>query len=342
MDSCVRGYHYYQNIWDPFIGEVLPCLPEDGNPHDRYAVAVKKLSRVVGHVPRRISTLCYVFLRRGGAISCIVTGTRRYSYDLTQGGMEIPCQLKFTGDDTQKIKRLLEEDQKDKDHAKGSLDPSISSCTTSKPAYVEPELESSTSSRDSCVSVQATLDLHVNGGTEIWVQHDRTRLNVNDKIILEEGEELSDKHIQFAQKLIKEQFPSFGGLFSPLLQDKCYNLHDGSVQIIHCLSRHHWIAVSNVGCNENSVNLYDSSFRDVDPTTYALIKNMFGGDQCEVSMKKVQEQDGIKDCGVFAIAFITSIVHGEDPCDVFYKQENMREHLLDCYEKLIITPFPKQ
>ena len=52
VDSCVRGYHYYQNIWDPFIGEVLPCLPEDGNPHDRYAVAVKKLSgRVVGHVP---------------------------------------------------------------------------------------------------------------------------------------------------------------------------------------------------------------------------------------------------------------------------------------------------
>ena len=190
--------------------------------------------------------------------------------------------------------------------------------------------------------MQATLDVHANGDTEIWVQYDRTRLNLNDKIILQRGDELSDKHIQYAQKLIKEQFPFIGGLFSTLLQEKCYNLHDGSVQIIHCLSRHHWIAVSNVGCNKNSVNVYDSLFPDVDATTCALIKNMFGGDECEISMKKVQVQAGIKDCGVFAIAFITSIVNGEDPCDVFYKQENMRKHLFDCFEKLIITPFPKQ
>ena len=126
------------------------------------------------------------------------------------------------------------------------------------------------------------------------------------------------------------------------MQDKCYNLNDGSVQIIHCLSRHHWIGVSNVGCSKNSVNLYDSLFPDVDATTCALIKNMFGGDECKISMKKAQVQAGIKDYGVFAIVFITSIVHGEDPCDVFYKQENMRKHLFDCFEKLIITPFPKQ
>ena len=167
--------------------------------------------------------------------------------------------------------------------------------------------------------MQATLDINVNGGTKIWVQHDCTRLNVNDKIIPEEGEELLDKLVQFAQKLIKEQFPSFGGLFSPLLQDKYYNLQDGSVQIIHCLSRHRFIAISNVGCNENSVTVYDSSFCDLDPTTCAVTKNMFSGDQCEISMKKVQEQDGIRDCVVFSIAFITSIVHGEEPCDVFYK-----------------------
>ena len=76
-NSCVRVYHYYQNIWDPFIEEVSPCLPEDENLHDRYAFAVSKSSRIVGHVPRRISTLCYVFLRRGGAILCILQGLHR-------------------------------------------------------------------------------------------------------------------------------------------------------------------------------------------------------------------------------------------------------------------------
>ena len=105
VDSCVRGYHYYQNVWDPFLGEVLPCLREDGNPHDRYAVAVSKSSRVVGHVPRRISTLCSMFLRRGGTIACIVKGTRRYSYDLPQGGMEIPCQLKFSAGDAKSLQK---------------------------------------------------------------------------------------------------------------------------------------------------------------------------------------------------------------------------------------------
>jgi len=80
-------------------------------------------------------------------------------------------------------------------------------------------------------------------------------------------------------------------------------------------------------------------FPDVDATTRALIKNMFGGDECETCMKKVQVQASILDCGVFAIAFITLIVHGEDPCDVFYKQENMRNHLLDCFEKLSSLPF---
>ena len=33
----------------------------------------------VGHVPRRISSICSSFLRRGGMITCRVTGARRYS-----------------------------------------------------------------------------------------------------------------------------------------------------------------------------------------------------------------------------------------------------------------------
>ena len=48
---------------------------------------------VIGHVPRIISSLCSLFIRRGGAIKCSVDGNRRYSADLLQGGMEIPCKL---------------------------------------------------------------------------------------------------------------------------------------------------------------------------------------------------------------------------------------------------------
>ena len=46
-----------------------------------------------------------LFLRRGGAIYCVVTGHRRYSRDLPQGGMEIPCKYRFVGNGTE-IKKL--------------------------------------------------------------------------------------------------------------------------------------------------------------------------------------------------------------------------------------------
>ena len=96
-NSMVRGYHTYQDVWTPVVGEHLQCIREGDNAEDRYAIAVTKDGVTVGHLPRRISTLSSLFIRRGGIIRCSVTGNRRYSRDLAQGGMEIPCQLTFIG-----------------------------------------------------------------------------------------------------------------------------------------------------------------------------------------------------------------------------------------------------
>ena len=89
--SAVRGYHVYKDVWAATEGEVLPCSRELHNLRDPYAVAIKKGSTIVGHVPRTISAVCSMFMRRDGTISCRVTGSRRYSSDLPQGGLEIPC-----------------------------------------------------------------------------------------------------------------------------------------------------------------------------------------------------------------------------------------------------------
>ena len=113
----IRGYHEYRMIWNnPIAGEELPCYRELGNSHDPYAVAVKKFiageQKVVGHVPRRISAICSLFIRRGGDIRCQVTGDRRYSSDLLQGGFEIPVVLFFTAakiNEGQKAKKLIED-----------------------------------------------------------------------------------------------------------------------------------------------------------------------------------------------------------------------------------------
>ena len=248
---------------------------------------MSKDAQVIGHMARKVSTMCYLFLQKGGTISCVVMGTRWYSYDLPQGNMEMMCLLKFCGNNNivQKVKKLLQEKDKDIPIAEVPLK--------------ELPTKIFKSSESSSMGSRAA-----SGKADVWAT-------------LQNGDELSDKRMQFAQKLIKEQFPLIGGVCSTLLQDKSFNLPQNSLQIIHCSERHHWIAAFNIGCPHNSVNIYDSLFNDLDAATYQIIKNMYGGDECEVSMRKVQVQAGVKDCGVFAIPFMTSIVHEEDPCIVF-------------------------
>ena len=94
ITSCVRGYHVYQDRWIPTVHEELTCHREQGNIEDPQAVAVYKDQVLVGHVPRKISTMCSTFIRRGGMIKCTVIGARQYSADLAQGGMEIPCTFR--------------------------------------------------------------------------------------------------------------------------------------------------------------------------------------------------------------------------------------------------------
>jgi len=66
---------------------------EDDDYVNPFDVAVVKNVNIVGHVPRTISAVCSLFLCRGGSIGCLVTGSRCYSWDLPQGGLEIPCKL---------------------------------------------------------------------------------------------------------------------------------------------------------------------------------------------------------------------------------------------------------
>ena len=76
VEAVVRGYHAYKHIWAAVYGEELPCEREAGNWVDAFAVAVMKDGTVVGHVPKKISSVCSLYLRRGGSIICRVTSTK--------------------------------------------------------------------------------------------------------------------------------------------------------------------------------------------------------------------------------------------------------------------------
>ena len=109
IDSVIHGYHVYKAIWEPANGKELNTEREIGNPYYPLAVVITKLlceeRRTIGHLPHRISPLCSAILRRGGTIKCIVIGHRKYSEDLTQGGLEVPCQLHFLSKVSQSLRR---------------------------------------------------------------------------------------------------------------------------------------------------------------------------------------------------------------------------------------------
>ena len=59
------------------VGEELVCERETDNSYDHCAVAVKTMRNIIGHLPRKLSKLCSLFLRRGGAIVCLVSGGKK-------------------------------------------------------------------------------------------------------------------------------------------------------------------------------------------------------------------------------------------------------------------------
>ena len=98
-DSFVRGYHVYVNIWEPLVGECLKSRKEPTNEMDKTAVAVICINSyseevVVGHVPKNMSKILFMFLSLPHcALDIFVTGNRII---LGGGyGLKIPANFYF-------------------------------------------------------------------------------------------------------------------------------------------------------------------------------------------------------------------------------------------------------
>ena len=94
LQWCVKGYHTYKEEWEAAVGEELKCEREKNNAKDPYAVAVVRRNVIVGHLPRKISRISALFLKRQGKISCKVLGRRRYS--ATRGPGDSVCKFSLS------------------------------------------------------------------------------------------------------------------------------------------------------------------------------------------------------------------------------------------------------
>ena len=105
--SAVRGYHIYQDVWKPSMGESLVVEREHNNPMDKFTVKVMRKGETVGHLPHEFSKISWYFLARGGSINVEVTGRRQHCKKLC-GGMEVPCLFKFSSSSKTTIGHLKE------------------------------------------------------------------------------------------------------------------------------------------------------------------------------------------------------------------------------------------
>ena len=63
IEAMIRGFHIYSNIWNAVIDKELLCEKESGNFTYPFTVGVIKEGSIVGHVPRKISSIVRCFYK---------------------------------------------------------------------------------------------------------------------------------------------------------------------------------------------------------------------------------------------------------------------------------------
>ena len=147
-----------------------------------------------------------------------------------------------------------------------------------------------------------------------------------------------------AEELLRHQFPHKKGLQSTLLAstNKCKVLAGGAIQILHMQSNH-WVCIQ-VNQGKLLIEVHDSKYTSISMAAVdlilQLIQSEFDQDAVTINCKKMQEQSGNDACGTFAIAVATSLCYEDDTTSKVWKQNLMRQHILECFEVGKMTPFP--
>ncbi len=96
---------------------------------------------------------------------------------------------------------------------------------------------------------------------------DSVSIQAIDNNTILKGEKLNDLHVNYAQSLLKRQFPNRRGFQSTLFQQRVLNgvtetglFVNEQLQVIHC-REDHWIAASSIGAKADEVNVCGERIR---------------------------------------------------------------------------------
>ena len=156
---------------------------------------------------------------------------------------------------------------------------------------------------------------------------------------------LCEKLINAGQRMLLEIFPETAVLydmcFSDTLAYPCEPRSD-LVQVLN-IGHTHWVCVSSKDCKPGTVKVYDSlRSGDLPLSAKEVIAALVKCDKKKIFLlfPDVQQQPNSSSCGLFALAYASTLCEGKNPAKVQYDFPCMRAHFLHCLEQKKFICFP--
>ena len=143
------------------------------------------------------------------------------------------------------------------------------------------------------------------------------------------------------QRLLQNCHPYIDGLQDVLLSQT------NGFDIIHSQFKYYRLplghySICNINSSDGVINWYDSLHCNPGEKAQETIASIIHSARNEIviNVMNVQRQQNGSDCGVFALAFATTLCEGSDPTEMAYDHSKMRSHMASCFDALEPQPFP--
>lgn len=178
--------------------------------------------------------------------------------------------------------------------------------------------------------------------TRSGVTIQKVQLNAAELDAIQKGDRLQGVHIAMAHTMLKQQFPERAGFQSTyrVTDGTCAPQDEGTIQIHFDKERKHWLTTIFSG---KRIHVFDSLYTGFIPDgVQQQMRAIYGhlSEQLSAQVVRVQQQQGVTDCGLFAIAYAVHLANGNDPAKVKFEQKRMRAHLTNCLKKKRLEAFP--
>lgn len=167
---------------------------------------------------------------------------------------------------------------------------------------------------------------------------------MRDKRELQQGRMLSDKHMYAAHQLLRRQFPWVSGLQDTCLSQTTFQPVSSEGVQIHHTRGNHWVVSACLG---GRVLVYDSIYDNISKDLRKQLAEIYAnaaqdGKTLLVEIPFICKQKGRKDCGLYAIASAFELCQGNNVLGIHFKQSQIRDHLLKCFEEGRLESFPQE